>query len=128
MRSLPENRFWKNVKSRLENYSEEPDDSWDVIAGKISVGGADRANTIGHLFSVIGLACFLFLIGIENGGFSLTSSVAKKENVLNSDENNPQDKKVNSGITAGEQSADSTAYGSQESDFTAEAFNEKTDV
>ncbi len=36
MKSLPEKDFWNNIKTRLSNYTEDPDDDWDDIAAIIS--------------------------------------------------------------------------------------------
>ncbi|SKC40930.1 hypothetical protein [Ohtaekwangia koreensis] len=36
MKSLPEKDFWNNIKTRLNNYTEEPEDGWDDIAALIS--------------------------------------------------------------------------------------------
>jgi hypothetical protein len=63
MKSLPEIKFWLNVKAKLQRYSEEPDDNWDLIAAKIpsrQIGG--WMDYTGHFFSALALVSLMLLI------------------------------------------------------------------
>jgi hypothetical protein len=46
MKSLPEKDFWNNIKTRLSNYTEEPEDDWDDIAAIISPSRYDARKWI----------------------------------------------------------------------------------
>jgi hypothetical protein len=62
MKNMHETRFWNNVKSRLERYSEEPDDDWDAIASRIPSRNNGWLSTSRHLFTLVALLSFLFLL------------------------------------------------------------------
>jgi hypothetical protein len=62
MKSLPEKKFWNSLRNRLRNYSEEPDDSWNLIAARIPAKKNSWIDVGGHLFTAISLLSLLFLI------------------------------------------------------------------
>jgi hypothetical protein len=62
MKSMHETRFWNNVKSRLQRYSEEPDDDWNFIATRIPSRRNGWLDTSGHFFSAVAIVSLLFLL------------------------------------------------------------------
>jgi hypothetical protein len=114
MRSLPENRFWNNVKSRLENYSEEPDDNWDLIAGKIQTGNPGWSLASGDVLTVIALLSLLFLINIQNAPRHLAPSKASDQQIIRPlTPDIHQDERANISVNPQGVPLDSTASGSQ---------------
>ncbi|HEY0656364.1 MAG TPA: hypothetical protein VGD65_24695, partial [Chryseosolibacter sp.] len=70
MKSLPEQKFWKAISSRLADYSEVPPaDDWDKIAGAIPSrpSGAIGLNRSSDVLVLILLA---FLLGFQTARFS----------------------------------------------------------
>src|SRR5687768_15061390 len=66
MKNLPEVEFWKQIRSRLENYEEEPDDDWNKIAAAIPTasGTVVAFNRMSDTAVLIVLA---FLLGFHFG-------------------------------------------------------------
>lgn len=60
MRSLPEKKFWNELRSRLKNYREEPDDTWDAIASRLPRENRWPDGVV-RLFSVLVMSTFVFL-------------------------------------------------------------------
>jgi hypothetical protein len=69
MKNLPEKDFWKDVGSRLDAYTEEPDhDSWDKIAGAISSPQPPKGLVWIDRFAGMALLIYLsFMAGYSAG-------------------------------------------------------------
>lgn len=62
MKSLPEKDFWNEIKHRLANYTEAPEDEWEKIAGAVAQSRRpDRMGRLSEMLSVGALALLLFL-------------------------------------------------------------------
>lgn len=74
MKNLPETKFWNDLKSRLMNYSETPEDDFDLIISKIPKQEPRWIDQAGHALTIISLMTFLFLVN-PAGDSRLTSAV-----------------------------------------------------
>jgi hypothetical protein len=75
MKNLPEIKFWKEIKSRLQNFSEDPADDWDKIAARIPAKNSAWTDNSGHALTTLSLLFLLFLI---TPGNNFTKSVGSK--------------------------------------------------
>lgn len=66
---MPEVNFWKEIRNRLSNYREEPDDDWDRIAGALDQPQKDYSglNRLSD-FTVLILLAFLIGVGVGQSG------------------------------------------------------------
>ncbi|MFZ6012999.1 MAG: hypothetical protein ACOYXT_21835 [Bacteroidota bacterium] len=77
MKNLPEDTFWKSIKTQLENYSEQPRDDWDKIAAVISKARrSDRWGMASDIFSWAGLAILLLLPWMNGPYGEVTAALA----------------------------------------------------
>jgi hypothetical protein len=74
MKNLPETKFWNDLKSRLMNYSETPEDDFDLIISKIPKQEPRWLDHTGHALTIISLMTFLFLVN-PAGDSRLASAV-----------------------------------------------------
>ncbi|HEY0743321.1 MAG TPA: hypothetical protein VGD40_17760 [Chryseosolibacter sp.] len=75
MKSLPEHEFWKAISSRLEQYSEEPDDGdWEKITAALPVRSLN-ARAVNRTADIIAMLIVAFLLGFEVARFTEDKSV-----------------------------------------------------
>ena len=82
MKSLPEKDFWNNIKTRLSNYTEDPEDDWDDIAALISPSRYDSRKWI-ELTQDITSAALLILLLLFT--INTTDTVPAKTEIVNRD-------------------------------------------
>jgi hypothetical protein len=88
MKNLPEIKFWKEIKSRLQNFSEDPADDWDKIAARIPAKNSAWTDNTGHALTTLSLLFLLLLITPANLTKSVRSQLSKVnilEGTLNGD-------------------------------------------
>ena len=92
MKSLPEKKFWNNIKTRLSNYTEEPEDDWDDIAAIISPSRYDARKWIEFSQDIASaIALLLLLIFTVN----TTDSIPAKTEIAGIDKNTFADQAIN---------------------------------
>jgi hypothetical protein len=62
MKSLPEKDFWNNIKTRLSNYTEEPEDDWDDIAALISPSRYDSRKWLELTQDIVSAVLLILLL------------------------------------------------------------------
>lgn len=86
MKSLPEKKFWNNIKTRLSNYTEEPEDDWDDIAAIISPSRYDARKWIEFSQDIVSAIALILLLTFTintTGRVSAKTELAKNEkNIL----------------------------------------------
>ncbi|HEY9045773.1 MAG TPA: hypothetical protein VIN08_07740 [Ohtaekwangia sp.] len=87
MKSLPEKDFWNNIKTRLDNYTEDPGDDWDDIDAILSLSRYDHRKWfefgVDVLSAAILLALFLYFTPAEpTKDITIDTSVSVQQNIL----------------------------------------------
>lgn len=81
MKSLPEKDFWNNIKTRLSNYTEEPEDNWDDIAALISPSRYDARKWIELGQDIVSAVVLVLLLLLT---FNTTDSIPANMEVTDS--------------------------------------------
>jgi hypothetical protein len=84
MKSLPEKDFWNNIKTRLNNYTEEPEDGWDDIAALISPSRYDYRKWMEFSQDVASAVVLILLLVFVTEPSSDENLVQKKSEGVNS--------------------------------------------
>src|SRR5688572_18109265 len=83
MKNLLEKDFWNTVRERLQNYTEEPRDDWDKIAGALPIKDSAGSTGFSIASDYLGIVVVLMLLlafGADKiNGKTLSSRLAVAE-------------------------------------------------
>jgi hypothetical protein len=91
MKSLPEKNFWNNIKTRLSNYTEEPEDDWDDIAAIISPSRYDARKWIEFSQDIASAVALILLLMFT---VTTTDTVPARTETVTTDRNISSDQKT----------------------------------
>jgi hypothetical protein len=91
MKSLPEKNFWNNIKTRLSNYTEEPEDDWDDIAAIISPSRYDARKWIEFSQDIASAVALILLLMFT---VTTTDTVPARTEIVTTDRNISSDQKT----------------------------------
>lgn len=97
MKSLPEKKFWNNIKTRLSNYTEEPEDDWDDIAAIISPSRYDARKWIEFSQDIASAIALILLLVFT---INTTDRVSAKAEITGIDRNTFSDQASNKSKSA----------------------------